>query len=500
MSKDKPNPGQSQEPAPFIIEDFGAKKPGGAQAPMGAVLGAANDDTPTVPSFDEFERPAPKPSDAWTPSPGLGPDKNPDNPDEPSLGYLFTPFDPGKVEEAKFQEDFKDLPPPENYEYVQMDTRDTGIVKTLAMANQKAAEIVASAFEQGRRMEEKVLETAKADAKDIEDKATDKAQALIAEAQKKAQSEAGEILAQAQDKVTQIEAQKTEIDAALAQAEEVKKQAEAALARVLEREAALAPREAEIDQIKAQIESEKQGILDQAKIDAQAAKAQASAQGLAEGLAKGQEQGATEAKKEILTKAQGFFQMMGRINGLWQELWVRNAPFMVSLAVEAAEAIVNKEIKNGQGLAAGAFSACVDFLKKCNVATFRVRPEDLQQIEEARNALRDKVDGLVNVTFKPDSSLGPGDIIMDSDAGRLDATVKTRRDRVMTVLRQALEDGLVAELPPDLTANDSAESSAPPEPAASPEAPAQAPEASEAADAPDVSPERPESPDPAPTA
>jgi flagellar biosynthesis/type III secretory pathway protein FliH len=449
-------------------------------------VGSVPDNSPTVPSFDEFERPAPKESDAWTPSPGTGPDKNSDNPDEPSLGYLFTPFDPGKVEEAKFREDFKDLPPPENYEYVQMDTRDTGIVKTLEMATKKAAEIVASAFEQGRRMEEKVLEAAKVDAQEIEDQAKAQAQSIMAEAQKTAQSQAEAILSQAKNQVVEIESQKTEIEALKAQTQELKNQADQVLARVLEREAALAPREAEIDQIKAEIEGQKQQILDQAKLEAEAAKAQASAQGLAEGRTKGQEQGTIEAKKEILAKAQGFFQMIGRLNGLWQELWQRNAPFMVSLAVEAAEAIVNKEIKNGQGLAAGAFSACVDFLRKCNVATFRVRPEDLQEIEEARNALRDKVDGLVNVTFKTDASLGPGDIIMESDAGLLDATVKTRRDRVMSVLRQALEDGLVAELPPDISAP------MPPESTADPVQAAASPEAAQSG----ASPEAPEAPEP----
>ncbi|MDR1309740.1 MAG: hypothetical protein LBL95_07585 [Deltaproteobacteria bacterium] len=134
---------------------------------------------------------------------------------------------------------------------------------------------------------------------------------------------------------------------------------------------------------------------------------------------------------------------------LWRELWRQKAPFMVTLAIEGAEAIVNKEIENGRGLAAGAFSACLEYLRKCHTATFRVRPEDLAEIEEARSAMRDKVDGLVNISFRPDPALGPGDIIMESDAGLLDATLKNRRERVMAVLREALENGLVAELPPE---------------------------------------------------
>ncbi|MDR0621658.1 MAG: hypothetical protein LBJ61_07270 [Deltaproteobacteria bacterium] len=441
---DKPHDRGPNNPADssFQPEDFGHAGLGEKAKSLGGAPVAE------VPTFDEFERPAPKESDGWAQTEGTGPPNPGDG--EPSLGYLFTPFDPGKIEEAEFREEFKDTPQPENYEYVEMDTRDTGIVKTLEMANKKAAEIVSGAFEQGRRLEANLLETAKAEAQEIEKAAREQAAAIEAEGQKNAQVQAEAIVNEAKAKVAEMEAKAAETDRLKSETEALKTQADEVLVGVLAREAALAPREAEIDQIRADIENQRRQILEQARKEAEEAKAKANAQGLDEGRAKGQEMGALQAKNEILTKAKGFFQIVSRIDGIWHELWKRNAPSMVALAVDAAEAIVNKEIENGQGLAAGAFSACVDYLSKCNAATFRVRPEDMAEIEEARKALRDKVDGVVNVTFKPDPSLGPGDIVMESDAGLLDATVKNRRERVMAVLRQAIADGLVAELPPEI--------------------------------------------------
>jgi flagellar biosynthesis/type III secretory pathway protein FliH len=412
-------------------------------------------------TFDEFERPAPAKTDVWTPAV--------ENADEPSLGYLFKPFDPGKIEPGEFRRDFENLPVPENYEYVQMDTRDTGIVTTLEMANKKASEIVAGAFEQGRRLEEKMLAEAKVDCEELKTEARRQAETQAEEILAKASQEAEGLIAQAQAKVAEIEADKAEAEKVKSETLELNERAAGVMASLTAREAALAPREAEIDGLKDETERLRQGILEQAKKEAEVAKARGNELGLAEGRAKGRELGLSEAKNEVLTKAKGFFQIAGRINGLWQELWQRKAPFMVTLAVEAAEAIVNKEIKDGRGLAAGAFAACVEHLQKCHTATFKVRPEDLQEIEEARTALRDQVEGLVNVVFKPDPSLGPGDIIMESDAGRLDATMKARRERVMAVLRQALEDGLVAELPPEPP-----QASPPEPPQASPPEPPQA--------------------------
>ncbi|MDR1111896.1 MAG: hypothetical protein LBP92_14670 [Deltaproteobacteria bacterium] len=427
--------GRTVEGPAFAVDDFSVPSFGPSAARE------EKPSQPVAPRFDEFERPAPSQADGWAP--------RRDGPEEPSLGYLFNPFDPGEIRERVFDQDFKDLPKPEDYEYAKMDTRDTGIVDTLEMANRKAGEIVAGAFEQGRRLEERMIEVAKADAEDLLGEARDKAEALEAETLGKAKEEAQAIIDGANGQVAQIEALKAEAERLRRETEDVKARTEATLAGVEAREAALGPREAEVERLRGEIERERLGILEQAKREAEAARNKAAGEGLAQGRSQGREQGQAEARAEVLDKAKGFFGVMGRMEDLWRELWRQKAPFMVTLAVEGAEAIVNKEIENGRGLAAGAFSACLEYLRKCHTATFRVRPEDLAEIEEARSALRDKVDGLVNISFRPDPSLGPGDIIMESDAGLLDATLKNRRERVMAVLREALENGLVAELPPE---------------------------------------------------
>ena len=185
------------------------------------------------------------------------------------------------------------------------------------------------------------------------------------------------------------------------------------------------------------------------KEESAAALVQSLAKGQAEGLQKGLLEGRNKGRGEVLDKADGFFKIIGKIGGVYRELWKEKAPMMTALAVDAAEAIVNKEVENGKGLAAGALSACVGYLQKSHEVVFRVRPEDLAEVEAARSALRDQLDGLVNIEFKADDSLGSGDLIMESDAGRLDATMRARRERVMAVLREALDQGLVEELPPE---------------------------------------------------
>jgi hypothetical protein len=125
---------------------------------------------------------------------------------------------------------------------------------------------------------------------------------------------------------------------------------------------------------------------------------------------------------------------------------------MVQLAIEGAEGILNKELKSAEDLAVRAFEACIDYLDQAHRVVFQARPQDIPLLEEARADQRQRLGALVKVSFQPDERLGPGDLIMESDVGRLDATVKHRAVQVMAVLREAFENAQVMEPPVSLEA------------------------------------------------
>jgi hypothetical protein len=91
--------------------------------------------------------------------------------------------------------------------------------------------------------------------------------------------------------------------------------------------------------------------------------------------------------------------------------------------------------------------ACLDYLNKVHEVTFKVRSEDISVLEDLRNSLKDRFDGLINIKFLADEALGPGDLIMETDGGRLDATLKNRREKVMSVLREAILSGQTTSEP-----------------------------------------------------
>jgi flagellar biosynthesis/type III secretory pathway protein FliH len=406
---------------------------------------------------------------------------------EPSLGYLFEAFEPGKAQEKPFEEQFeRPAAKVEGFDYKDFDLRDSGIVNTLEKANKKAFDIIANAFEEGRRAEARFIAIAKADSEELKEELLTEAQTQAKEIVDKAQSQAEAIINDAQNQAKDLVSQKERLDKLASEAENKIKQAD-----ILKTNCEA--KETELDKLKADIENQKNEILKKTAEEKVQILANAKEVGFKEGHAKGLSEGKKQARDEVLKAAEGFFKAMSRIDGIWRELWQVNAPSMVNLAVEAAEAIVNKEVDNGQALATGALMACVDYLQKCHKVVFRVRAQDLEEMEQARALLRDKVDGLTHIEFVADPALGPGDLVMEADAGRLDATIKNRRKRIMDVLRDALDNGLVGELPPPLSASPiNAEETAQKQPPANPK-PAQ-----DSAPKPNPKPAQESAPKPAP--
>ena len=436
--------------ADFTAEDFGkadsglagAKRTLGGSAPSPGksnvkTIGGAPE-KPSAPVFEEFDPPEKRKIEPFKPDDLAG----------PSLEYLFSPFEPGAdPQEQVFVE--MERPKTADYDFQDLDARDQNIINTLDRANKKAKEIVFDSFEQARRMEVKILDAAKAEAQELSVKLKSEAEREAAEIIGKAKAEAEEIKAKEAEAQAAREADVAKLADDMAAAEARKAELDSVAKDLDSRAKGLDDRKAVLDAAEAEMAARRGELEKKFQEDSAAALAQALAKGQADGFQKGRSEGAAKARGEVLAKAGGFFKIMDKIGDLYRELWRDQAPMMTTLAVEAAEAIVNKEIEGGRGLAAGALSACVEYLQKCHEVVFKVRSEDLQEVEAARLALRDRLEGLVNIKFEVDDSLGPGDLIMESDAGRLDATMKARRERIMAVLRVALSQGLVAELPPD---------------------------------------------------
>ena len=361
----------------------------------------------------------------------------------PSLDGLFKPFDLTEPRPAAEFQDLADLTAPRPFDYEDLDTRDRNVVRTLAQAEAR-----------GREM----IQKAQAEAFALIEAARTEAQGLVTEARARAGTEAeiyaerlrreAEIISsEAESLRGEAEALRGETESLNRDAEKNRAEAEADLTAVKDRIAGLdrerrameediAKRhrelEAEYQVLQVGLTARREEILVEART---AGRREGFDQGRAEGLAEGRAEGLAPWREKTARLAG----LLERLENIYQDLWRANGPMMIQLAIEAAEGILNKELKSANDLAVRAFETCIDYLGQAHRVVFQARPQDIPLLEEARAEQRQRLGALVKVTFQPDERLGPGDLIVESDVGRLDATVKHRAGQVLKVLREAFE-------------------------------------------------------------
>lgn len=185
-----------------------------------------------------------------------------------------------------------------------------------------------------------------------------------------------------------------------------------------------------------QLREEARRILKEAKRISETAAEQGWKEGHEAGLSQGRQEGRTAFEEEIGTCLNG----LRSIEDLYTDLWAANEGGLVKLATVIAERVIYKEITTSPEIIADLFKVVIDHLQGQHEAVFRLHPEDLAQLESVRAELRDQIKGLVKISFEADAALSRGDLIMETDAGRLDATLKHRIKTIIGLIEERLKE------------------------------------------------------------
>jgi flagellar assembly protein FliH len=198
--------------------------------------------------------------------------------------------------------------------------------------------------------------------------------------------------------------------------------------------------EAEADRIRSEADAE----ADRLRKEAKKIREEASEKGHAQGYQKGLARGEAEWKEKFNQEMAPLLTSLSQVDQLYENLWAANEPVMVELALTVARSVIMDEINTSDQALRGAFRAALDQLQEQHQAAFRVNPDDLEQLAHIRDQLKDQLSGMTKITLEPDANLSRGDLVMETDSGRLNATLKQRLDAVVgavdAALRQRFDD------------------------------------------------------------
>jgi flagellar assembly protein FliH len=173
-----------------------------------------------------------------------------------------------------------------------------------------------------------------------------------------------------------------------------------------------------------------------ARADAIAQDARAKAH--AEGFAAGRERAEREMD-DMLTTMRELLEMARAER---RKLLEESEPEMVRLALGIAERVLHQQVALDRGVVIEMAKTAIARLIERDSVTVRVNPADLERMREHREELV-AVGDIRNLRVVEDQRVGRGGVVVETEAGTIDARIGTQLDEARKILH--IEDDLVVE-------------------------------------------------------
>jgi len=161
-------------------------------------------------------------------------------------------------------------------------------------------------------------------------------------------------------------------------------------------------------------------------------------EGLEEGYASGKEAGREEKAQELDEAAQALADALERINNLRGYVLNRNKQDMVRLARVIAEQVIHVEVSSRESAIIRAVERAIQEAVQSEEYRIRVNPGDMNVVVENKPLFLASMSGLQNIVFESDEEISSGGCVVESDQGKVDATIETQLEKI--------QDKLMAEI------------------------------------------------------
>jgi len=165
------------------------------------------------------------------------------------------------------------------------------------------------------------------------------------------------------------------------------------------------------------------------------------------GQQEGFDAGRAEADREMndmLVTMRGLLEM-ARVER--HKLMEEAEPELVRLALGIAERVLHQQVALDRGVVVEMAKTAIGRLIERDSVTVRVNPADLERMREHRDELI-AIGDIKNLRVVEDQRVDRGGVVVDTDAGTIDARIGTQLDEARKILH--IEDDVVVEPAPDV--------------------------------------------------
>lgn len=173
---------------------------------------------------------------------------------------------------------------------------------------------------------------------------------------------------------------------------------------------------------------------------------QASERGYAEGFAKGRADGQADGAEKAFAEATAGFQkqtaslqqlLRQAIQGLEAaraDLLLQARSDLLNLSIAIAEKVTGVQAAGQLQVAQASLGKALDMLAEASQVQVRVCARQVGQLREYAAGLADELSLGEAVRLVPDETLQPGDVVVTTRSGEIDARIQTQLDNVVSAL------------------------------------------------------------------
>lgn len=140
-------------------------------------------------------------------------------------------------------------------------------------------------------------------------------------------------------------------------------------------------------------------------------------------------------------REEGYKEGFAKVNEIIQDLTIKKREAlaqaeadMIRLSIRVAARIIGRELRQHPDTIADIVTQAIQTVRSQTKITIRVNPDDLEHLVRNREQLLNRVGQSKIIDFQSDSKVQPGGCIIDSEAGVVNAQLKTQLEVMEKVL------------------------------------------------------------------
>lgn len=194
----------------------------------------------------------------------------------------------------------------------------------------------------------------------------------------------------------------------------------------------------DIDRLKKQAEQEARLIVDNAQREAQRIEKESYNQGLTKGIREGRR----KSEQELSTLIESFKNIIAGVEKIKEEFYNSHHDMILGLSLEIARKVIHQEVVSNKELILGVLNSALRHAIDREKLEVRINPEDMDLCMQKRRDIIRNIDGIKQIVFEPDETVGRGGAIIASVFGEIDARIEQQFAKVETELIHTQQQGM----------------------------------------------------------